>query len=67
MNNNQPVPGSLTALSESFPQVRLQSALLFEPLLVEDYVFQTMPDVSPPKSHLAHVSCFTRPLYWRPI
>jgi ergothioneine biosynthesis protein EgtB len=49
---------SLIALSESFSQVRRQSVLLCAPLLIEDYVIQTMPDVSPPKWHLAHVSWF---------
>lgn len=43
---------------ESYFRVRRQSELLCEPLLVEDYVVQTMPDVSPPKWHLAHVSWF---------
>ena len=38
--------------------MRRQSVELCEPLLVEDYVVQTMPDVSPPKWHLAHVSWF---------
>jgi len=55
MNSSQPVS---IALSESFFQVRRQSVDLCEPLLVEDYVVQTMPDVSPPKWHLAHTSWF---------
>jgi ergothioneine biosynthesis protein EgtB len=55
MNSSQPVS---IALNESFFQVRRQSVDLCEPLLVEDYVVQTMPDVSPPKWHLAHTSWF---------
>src|SRR6478609_6857664 len=31
---------------------------LCEPLAVEDYVIQTMPDVSPTRWHLAHTSWF---------
>lgn len=45
-------------LQEAYRQVRQHSETLCEPLLVEDYVVQTMPDVSPPKWHLAHVSWF---------
>lgn len=45
-------------LRESYLDVRLQSEWLCRPLLTEDFVVQTMPDVSPPKWHLAHVSWF---------
>ncbi|MEY3287828.1 MAG: hypothetical protein RLZZ419_70, partial [Pseudomonadota bacterium] len=58
MSRSLTASSSLIALSESFSQVRRQSALLCAPLLIEDYVIQTMPDVSPPKWHLAHVSWF---------
>jgi len=58
MSHTQPASSSLIALSDSLSQVRRQSVELCEPLLVEDYVVQTMPDVSPPKWHLAHVSWF---------
>ena len=45
-------------LDETYLHVRRQSEWLCEPLITEDYVVQTMADVSPPKWHLAHVSWF---------
>ncbi len=46
------------ALLEKYRQVRNSSESLCEPLEIEDYGIQTMPDVSPPKWHLAHTSWF---------
>ncbi len=46
------------ALLEKYRQVRNDSEYLCEPLEIEDYGIQTMPDVSPPKWHLAHTSWF---------
>jgi ergothioneine biosynthesis protein EgtB len=43
---------------EQYQRVRRFSEHLCEPLVVEDYVIQSMPDVSPTKWHLAHVSWF---------
>jgi len=45
-------------LGSVYQAVRRQSEALCAPLEVEDYVIQTMPDVSPPKWHLAHTSWF---------
>lgn len=47
-----------TALIERFNTVRARSESLCAPLEVEDYCIQAMPDVSPPKWHLAHVTWF---------
>lgn len=41
-----------------YRQVRQLSETLCAPLVSEDYVIQTIPDVSPPKWHLAHTSWF---------
>lgn len=45
-------------LTESYKTVRDFSGALAEPLEIEDYVIQSMPDVSPTKWHLAHTSWF---------
>lgn len=44
--------------AERYLAVRRFSESLCEPLVVEDYVVQTMQDVSPTKWHLAHTSWF---------
>lgn len=45
-------------LIADFNLVRSETERLCAPLVTEDYMVQTMPDVSPPKWHLAHVSWF---------
>jgi len=45
-------------LSGRYRRVRAFTEALCEPLATEDYVVQTMEDVSPTKWHLAHVSWF---------
>src|SRR5438309_1023159 len=45
-------------LLEQYQQVRDFSKTLCTPLATEDYVIQAMPDCSPTKWHLAHVSWF---------
>jgi len=49
---------SRAELCEWFEAVRAFTLLLCEPLAVEDYVLQNMPDVSPTKWHLAHTTWF---------
>lgn len=45
-------------LRADYDLVRSETERICRPLVTEDYMVQTMPDVSPPKWHLAHVSWF---------
>ena len=49
---------SLDNLSENFARVRGDTVRLCDSLAPEDMVVQSMPDVSPTKWHLAHVTWF---------
>ena len=58
---NHPLPRPQiepSALARRYAQVRAQSLLLAEPLSEADAQVQSMPDVSPSKWHLAHVTWF---------
>jgi ergothioneine biosynthesis protein EgtB len=46
------------SLLSQYQQVRQLSERICQPLATEDYVIQSMPDVSPPKWHLAHTTWF---------
>ncbi len=48
--------GSLFSLPERYQQIRSVTVSLCQHLEPEDYVVQSMPDVSPTKWHLAHVT-----------
>lgn len=50
--------GSAELLTEYYRRVRARTPALCEHLAPEDCVVQTMPDVSPTKWHLAHVTWF---------
>jgi ergothioneine biosynthesis protein EgtB len=60
MNNPILVSQSRAQLNliDHYQQVRQLSEHLCQPLVTEDYVIQSMPDVSPPKWHLAHTTWF---------
>jgi len=45
-------------LAEQYQSIRDWSVKICQPLVTEDYVIQTMPDVSPTKWHLAHATWF---------
>ncbi|MEM1433272.1 MAG: ergothioneine biosynthesis protein EgtB [Pseudomonadota bacterium] len=53
-------------LSQQFDAVRSYSNRLCEPLEVEDYGIQPMPDASPPKWHLAHTTWFFETFLLKP-
>ena len=54
------VAGELVVLSilQDFIKVRKYTEKICEPLEAEDFVVQPLPDVSPPKWHLAHTTWF---------
>src|SRR5215510_7039056 len=55
------VPPSRTEpeeMAKKYLSIRAQSEALCPPLKTEDYGVQSMPDVSPPKWHLAHTTWF---------
>ena len=45
-------------LAERYSQTRRFTEHLCEPLAVEDFVVQSMPDASPTRWHLAHTAWF---------
>jgi ergothioneine biosynthesis protein EgtB len=49
---------NLANLAERYSQTRRFTEHLCEPLAVEDFVVQSMPDASPTRWHLAHTSWF---------
>ncbi len=54
------------SLRDRFAAVRERTEELCRPLAVEDYVIQTMEDVSPAKWHLAHTSWFFETFVLKP-
>ena len=52
------IAGQPSSLTERYQAVRSLTESLCATLETEDYVVQTMPDVSPTKWHLAHVTWF---------
>ena len=55
-----------SALIERFKTVRAWSETLVSPLQTEDFVAQPMPDASPTKWHLAHVTWFWETFLLKP-
>ena len=51
-------PAARAQLDAAYAAVRAASGAICAPLAVEDYVVQSMADVSPPKWHLAHTTWF---------
>lgn len=59
-------PPALGTLLERYRAVRRASDALCEPLALEDYVPQSMPDASPVKWHLAHTTWFFETMVLKP-
>lgn len=58
MGNDPAYQSDVARLSQHYVTVRQTSEALCEPLATEDYVVQSMTNVSPPKWHLAHTTWF---------
>jgi len=54
------------SLAAYYSRVRADTEGLCEPLVIEDYGIQTMPEVSPPKWHLAHTAWFFETFVLKP-
>ena len=59
-------PTTGRSLAQRYAEVRRATERFCAPLEVEDYVVQAMPDASPIKWHLAHVSWFFEALVLKP-
>lgn len=58
LHNDVAIPSDSATLCRHYQQIRQFTEILCQPLAIEDYVIQSMPDVSPSKWHLAHTSWF---------
>ena len=61
-----PEARSAETVSSRYRRVRGVSLGICEPLAVEDYIAQSMPDASPLKWHLAHTSWFFEQFLLKP-
>ncbi|NNE07321.1 MAG: ergothioneine biosynthesis protein EgtB, partial [Gemmatimonadetes bacterium] len=60
-------PDKASKLAERFRATSAFTEKLCEPLETEDYVVQSMPDVSPTRWHLAHMTWFFETFVLRPF
>ena len=58
--------GDNEPLSQQYDRVRDHAIAICKPLAVDDYGVQPVPDVSPPKWHLAHTSWFFETFLLKP-
>lgn len=66
LTQNKVIPLIIDDIVEKFNYVRNISEWQCEPLLIEDYGLQAMPDTSPAKWHLAHTSWFFETFLLKP-
>ncbi len=62
-----PVSTIEESIADAYSRTRQASLLLCDQLEVEDYGLQAMPEVSPPKWHLAHTSWFFETFILKPF
>ena len=67
LNSQATILSDIDDIQAYYNRVRHDSEYLCEPLEIEDYGIQTMPEVSPPKWHLAHTSWFFETLLLKPF
>ena len=65
-NDRHPVAAAPASLRQRFTAVRAETLALAAPLSPEDQSVQAMPDTSPTKWHLAHVTWFFETFILRP-
>lgn len=65
-DRKMPIMNWANDLGRHYLAVRRRTVALCSPLETEDYVIQPMPDASPPKWHLAHVSWFFETFILKP-
>jgi ergothioneine biosynthesis protein EgtB len=61
-----PTTEKTTMLLDRFRAIRTVSRQITEPLVTEDFVVQSMPDVSPTRWHLAHTTWFFETFLLKP-
>ncbi len=67
MNAPQPRAEREAHLAARYREVRARTEALCAPLAAEDYPIQAVPEASPPKWHLAHVTWFFETFVLRPF
>jgi ergothioneine biosynthesis protein EgtB len=67
MNARELHPQDQTGLAARYREVRARTEAICAPLATEDYPIQAVPEASPPKWHLAHVTWFFEAFVLKPF